>query len=120
MTTDSTARILEEIVLNIKYEANNINIKNYIFRKLDKDYPLKDPDNQVEGFLGEGLPKKTPLWSKAGLMSKVRHDAALWSHDTLNSTLLIVFGNNPFFAKDKLFFPQLSSAVYEFNSTLFI
>jgi hypothetical protein len=34
-------------------------------------------DNQVVGFLGEGLPPGSRLWSKAGWTSDTRHDAAV-------------------------------------------
>jgi beta-lactamase class A len=33
-------------------------------------------ENQVKDFVGEALPDGSKLWSKAGWMSEVRHDAA--------------------------------------------
>ena len=44
-------------------------------RSLDPRVLAADPENQVTGFLGAGLPLTAHLWSKAGLTSKVRHDA---------------------------------------------
>jgi hypothetical protein len=38
--------------------------------------PLRPDENQVKGFLGEGLPQTARLWSKEGDTSEVRHDAA--------------------------------------------
>ena len=76
MSTDGTARILEVIMSEIEYSKDNINIKNCLSRDLNPEFYKKDPNNQIEGFLGEGLPNNIPFWSKAGLMSKVRHDAA--------------------------------------------
>jgi beta-lactamase class A len=38
--------------------------------------PLRPEENQVKGFLGEGLPQTARLWSKEGDTSEVRHDAA--------------------------------------------
>ena len=50
-----------------------------------------DPENQVTGFLGGGLPQSAKLWSKAGLMSRVRHDAAYIELAPLPPFLLVVF-----------------------------
>ena len=115
MSTDAAARIMKEIMTQIDYKKGNLNLKDFLFRKIDKENLRNEPNNQIEGFLGEGLPDNIPFWSKAGLMSKVRHDAAWWSNDEMSETLLVVFGNNGEFVKDKFIFPQLSKAIYEFN-----
>tara|TARA_B100000945_G_scaffold197410_1_gene158740 strand:+ start:189 stop:1091 length:903 start_codon:yes stop_codon:yes gene_type:complete len=115
ISTDGTAKIFEEIMMNIEYSEKNINIKYFLERNLNKDSYIYDPNNQIEGFLGEGIPNNIPYWSKAGLMSKVRHDAAWWSINEDNQTLLVVFGNSPEFAQNKLFFPKLAESIYDFN-----
>ncbi len=119
ISTDGTAKIFEEIMQGIKYDENNINIKDFLSRKLQKESYMNDPNNQIEGFLGEGLPNNIPYWSKAGLMSKVRHDAAWWSLNEDSQTLLVVFGNSPEFAQNKLFFPKLARKIYEYNLRVF-
>ena len=115
MSTDGTAKILELIMQEIEYKNDNINIKNFLSRDLNPALYKKDPNNQIEGFLGEGLPNNIPYWSKAGLMSKVRHDAAWWSMNEYNQTLLVIFGNSAKLAKNKLFLPKLAKSIYEFN-----
>ena len=115
MSTDGTARIMEEIMHNIEYSTANINIKNCISRNLIKESFAKDPNNQIEGFLGEGIPENTPYWSKAGLTSQVRHDAAWWSKNENNQTLLVVFGNSTKFAQNQSLFPQLAREIYNYN-----
>ena len=115
ISTDGTAKIFEEIMMRIEYSEKNINIKYFLERNLNKDSYIYDPNNQIEGFLGEGIPNNIPYWSKAGLMSKVRHDAAWWSINEDNQTLLVVFGNSPEFAQNKLFFPKLAESIYDFN-----
>ena len=115
MTTDGTARIMIEIMQNIQYEADNINLKKFLFRELNKEHLKKDPNNQIVGFLGEGFPTWIPLWSKAGLMSKVRNDIVWWSDDSQSDNLLVVFGNNKNFVDDKEIFPELAQAIYKFN-----
>ena len=52
-----------------------------------------DPENQVDGFLGEGLPNGRGFWSKAGWMSQARHDAAWWSSPINHRCLLVAFGS---------------------------
>ena len=115
MSTDGTAKIMDEIMLNLEYSEENINIKNCLSRTLIKASLAKDPNNQIEGFLGEGVPEETPYWSKAGLTSNVKHDAAWWSMNEDNHTLLVVFGNSAKLAQNKLFFPQLAKEIYYYN-----
>ena len=114
MTTDGTARIMEEIMQNISFNEKNINLKNSLFREIKEQSQDKDTNNQINGFLGEGLPQKTPFWSKAGLMSEARHDAAWWINKNQSKTLLVVFTEGEEFANDNYFLPEFSKAVYEF------
>ena len=119
MTTDSTAKILEEIMIHIDYQKNDLNLRSFLKRNLNKDALKEDPFNQVKGFLGEGLPESTTLWSKAGLMSEVRHDAAWWINSSSVQTLLVVFGNGKQYFKDTSLFPSIAKAVYEYNNSLY-
>ena len=114
MTTDGTARIMEEIMQNIRFNKENINLKNYLFRELNKESQYKDPNNQINGFLGGGLPENIPFWSKAGLMSEVRNDVAWWINRNKSKTLLVVFTEGKEFANDNYFLPEVSKAIYEF------
>ena len=114
MTTDGTARIMEEIMQNISFNKENINLRNYLFRELSEESQHKDPNNQINGFLGGGLPEKIPFWSKAGLMSEVRNDVAWWINRNKSKTLLVVFTEGTEFAKDNYFLPEFSKAIYEF------
>ena len=120
MTTDATARILEEIMINIDYQKDNLNLRNFLRRNLNKVVLNEDPLNQVEGFLGEGLPENISLWSKAGLMSQVRNDAAWWVNNNSVQTLLVVFGNGEKYFKDTNLFPEIARFVYKYNNDHFI
>jgi len=115
MTTDSAARVLEEIMIHIDYQKNNLNLRSFLKRNLDKNVLKKDSLNQIDGFLGEGLPENINLWSKAGLMSEVRHDSAWWTNSQSLQTLLVVFCNGEKYSKDNSFLPSLAKEVYEFN-----
>ena len=118
MTTDGTARIFRKIIKDIHYDENNINLKDCLLRELGKNDSESELDNQIDGFLGAGLPKTIPFWSKAGLMSEVRHDAAWWKNNEYCETLLVIFGNGEEFANDTLFLPEISKAIYEYNQIL--
>jgi len=119
MNSDSAARVLEEIMIHIDYQENDLNLRSFLKRNLNKDALKEDPFNQVKGFLGEGLPESTTLWSKAGLMSEVRHDAAWWINSSSVQTLLVVFGNGKQYFKDTSLFPSIAKAVYEYNNSLY-
>ncbi len=115
LTTDSVARFIEEIMQNMIFKENNINLKNCLFRKNNHYLIKQDPNNQIDGFLGGGLPEGYSFWSKAGLMSKVRHDAICWLNKDKTKTLLVVFCEGEVFAENTLFLPELSKNIYELN-----
>ena len=116
MTTDSTARVLEEIMLHNDYQEHELNLKDLLKRNLNKVVLKDDPLNQIVGFLGEGLPESTNLWSKAGLMSEVRHDAAWWINNPSLQTLLVVFGDGAQYFKDSSLLPSIAKEIFEFNN----
>ncbi len=118
LTTDLSARVLQEIMIKLDYKKDNLNLRSFLKRNLNKNVLNKDPLNQVDGFLGEGLPENINFWSKAGLMSQVRHDAAWWVNNDSLQTLLVVFGNGAKYVKDETLFPEISNAVYKFNNNL--
>ena len=115
MTTDSVARVLEEIMIHIDYQKNDLNLRSFLKRNLNKVVLKNDSLNQIDGFLGEGLPESINLWSKAGLMSEVRHDSAWWTNSQSLHTLLVVFCNGEKYSKDTSFLPLIAKEVYEFN-----
>ena len=115
MTTDSAARVLEEIMIHIDYQKNDLNLRNFLKRNLNKGFLENDSLNQIDGFLGEGLPESINLWSKAGLMSKVRHDSAWWINSQSLQTLLVVFCDGEVYSKDTSLLPAIAKEVYEYN-----
>jgi len=115
MTTDSVARIFEEIMIHIDYQKNDLNLRSFLKRNLNKVFLKNDSLNQIDGFLGAGLPESINLWSKAGLMSQVRHDSAWWINSQSLQTLLVVFCNGEKYSKEISFLPLIAKEVYEFN-----
>jgi len=115
MNSDSAARVLEEIMIHIDYQENNLNLRSFLKRNLNKVVLKKDSLNQIDGFLGEGLPESFNLWSKAGLTSEVRHDSAWWITNQSLQTLLVVFCNGEKYSKDSSLLPFIAKEVYDFN-----
>jgi len=115
MNTDSAARVLEEIMIHIDYQKNDLNLRSFLKRNLNKVVLKKDSLNQINGCLGEGLPENINLWSKAGLMSEVRHDSAWWINNQSLQTLLVVFCNGEKYSNDSSLLPFIAKEVYDFN-----
>ena len=110
MTTDGSARIFESLMTNkIIPKVQNEHLKQLFQRSLDPVSRKKDLENQVDGFLGEGLPFASKLWSKAGLMSEVRHDVAWWEAPNKNPMLAVVFTTGKELVKDQFLLPAISS-----------
>jgi beta-lactamase class A len=78
LTTDAVARLLLAIA---RGEAVNARRSAAMMKLLSRPIPDRPdpgkPFDQVFGFFGEGLPKGSRLWSKAGWTSTVKHDAAI-------------------------------------------
>ena len=110
MTTDGSARIFESLMTKemLPKVASEKLIKNFL-RSLDPVIRKQDLNNQVDGFLGEGLPYASKLWSKAGLMSEVRHDVAWWEAPNKNPMLVAVFTVGEKLVKDRFLLPAIGS-----------
>tara|TARA_B100001250_G_scaffold313794_1_gene275899 strand:+ start:142 stop:1035 length:894 start_codon:yes stop_codon:yes gene_type:complete len=110
MTTDGSARLFESLMTHamLPQVTSEQFIKNFQ-RSLDPFVRKQDLENQVDGFLGEGLPLASKLWSKAGLMSEVRHDVAWWKAPNKNPMLAVVFTAGKELVKDQFLLPALSS-----------
>jgi hypothetical protein len=110
MTTNGSARIFESLMTKemLPKVASEKLIKNFL-RSLDPVIRKQDLNNQVDGFLGEGLPYASKLWSKAGLMSEVRHDVAWWEAPNKNPMLVAVFTVGEKLVKDRFLLPAIGS-----------
>jgi beta-lactamase class A len=90
LTTQAIARLFHCI---INKNLLSISSREKIINLLKRNpRPNNDCDeNQITGFLGQGLPEHSQIWSKAGWTSKVRHDAAYIKTPGKPPYLLIVF-----------------------------
>ncbi len=82
-------------------------MRGLLARSLDQAQRAADPENQVDGFFGEGLPEGASLWSKAGWMSQARHDAAYMEAEGLAPTLVVAFSEGKRRAKDETLLPEI-------------
>ncbi len=110
MTSDGIARIFQSLMTHeMLAEVSSEQFIKLFHRSLDPVSRKKDLENQVDGFLGEGIPLTSKLWSKAGLMSEVRHDVAWWNAPNQNPMLAVVFTTGKELVKDQFLLPAISS-----------
>lgn len=92
LTTNAVARLLHSIVGGVAVSSERSqHMMGLMKRSLEPSVLQVDPENQVVGFLGGGLPPIAEVWSKAGLMSQTRHDAAYIELPDARPYLLVVF-----------------------------
>ena len=116
LTTAATARMLEAVMLDAVVSPPACKrLRELLFRSLDPLQRKADPENQVDGFLGEGLPEGSVLWSKAGWMSEARHDAAWWRAPGRQPMQLVVFGVGRERAEDVNLLPTLARELSNFR-----
>ena len=116
LNTISTARFLENLMTdNFLSPKANKRLKKCISRSLNPIDRRRDPNNQIDGFIGEGLPRDTQVWSKAGLMSEARHDAAWWSAPNGNPSLLVIFTQGSQLANDTYLLPALAHEINQIH-----
>jgi hypothetical protein len=119
LTTDATTRLLHSILGGIAITpARSQAMMDVLARSINPTDLLADPENQVTGFLGAGLPQNAKLWSKAGYTSWTRHDSAYVEIPNLKPYLLTVFTEGREHNKNEEILPFISGAIVEAMKTL--
>ncbi|EAQ76704.1 MULTISPECIES: serine hydrolase [unclassified Synechococcus] len=114
LSTDATARLLHMIMAgSLVSPPACARMRELLSRSLDPGLRAADPENQVDGFIGGGLPAAARLWSKAGWMSQARHDAAYVEIEGRAPFLLVIFSEGSERAVDDQLLPQLSRLLSE-------
>ena len=117
LSTAATARLLEAVMTDAVLSPPACKrLRDLLSRSLDPEQRAADPENQVDGFLGGGVPEGSRLWSKAGWMSQARHDAACWLPPQGNPMLLVAFSEGPACADDETLLPELARQLAAFQS----
>lgn len=112
LTTEATARLLHSIIGGVSVSAERSQAMMALMRRtLDPTALAADPENQVTGFLGAGLPKTAMLWSKSGITSQVRHDAAYIECGEAMPYLLVVFTEGAEHSQNEAILPFVSEQV---------
>lgn len=114
LTTEATARMLHAIVGGVAVSPmRSQQMMDTLFRSIDPRVLAEDPENQVIGFLGDGLPANSQLWSKAGWMSTARHDAAYIEVPGVTPYLLVVFTEGKANSANEAILPFISAQVLD-------
>jgi beta-lactamase class A len=110
LTTEATAHLLHSIMGGMAISRDRSSqMRQLLYRSIQPQDLAADPYNQVTDFLGAGLPQTAKLWSKAGLTSQVRHDAAYVEIPGSPAFMLIVFTEGD--ADNQEVLPFFSSSV---------
>jgi hypothetical protein len=112
LTTEAVARLMHSIVGGVAVSSERSQqIMKLLKRSLNEaQLSTNNEENQITGFIGEGLPVNAQLWSKAGWMSQVRHDAAYIEIPELQPYLLVIFTEGKANSQNKEIIPFLSQA----------
>ncbi|NEQ30418.1 MAG: serine hydrolase [Leptolyngbya sp. SIO4C5] len=114
LTTDATARLVHSIIGGVSVtSARSQAMMQLMQRRLDPQALAADPENQVTGFLGAGVPQSAQVWSKAGLTSKVRHDVAYVEAAGRSPYLLVVFTEGTAHSQNEAILPFVSQQVWQ-------
>ena len=114
LSTDFTARLLHGVISGALVSPLACQrMQALLARSLDPELRCADPENQVDGFLGAGLPATARLWSKAGWMSQARHDAAYVEMEGHQPFLVVAFSEGPARAADANLLPALAQRLAE-------
>jgi len=114
LTTNAAAILLHSIIGGVAVSAKaSQEMMGLIKRSLEPVELEAEPENQVTGFLGSGLPLEATLWSKAGLTSQVRHDVAYIEIPNLRPYLLVVFTEGKENSKNEEILPFISRQFVE-------
>jgi beta-lactamase class A len=111
VTTDAVARLMHSIVGGAAVSGDRSSqMMALLHRDLNLARVTPDPgeENQVNGFLGAGLPPESEIWSKAGWTSQVRHDAAYIELVDRQPYLLIVFTEGTANSQNRQILPFIS------------
>ena len=110
LSSEAVARLLLAVMASaVVSPPACARMRQLLERSLEAATRAADPENQVDGFLGAGLPEAARLWSKAGWMSQARHDAAYVEAEGHDPFLLVAFSEGRERALDERLLPAIAS-----------
>jgi beta-lactamase class A len=111
LTTNAVARLMHSIVGGAAVSSDRSSQMMQLLQRdlnLAGSVPHSGEENQVNSFLGAGLPSGSQIWSKAGWTSQVRHDAAYIELPDRQPYLLIVFTEGTANSQNRHILPFIS------------
>lgn len=112
LTTDAVARLIHSVMGGVAVSGlRSQQMATLMKRSLNPDDYAADPENQIAGFLGGGLPQNAQIWSKAGWTSIVRHDAAYIELPQHHPYALVVFTEGPIISQNQEILPFISQQI---------
>jgi hypothetical protein len=113
LTTDAVARLLHSIIGGVAVSSERSQKMMQLLKRSLNSTKFIDSDgeNQITGFIGEALPANAQIWSKAGWMSRVRHDTAYVEIPDLSPYLLTIFTEGKDNAQNKSILPFISQLI---------
>ena len=115
LSTNAVTRLLHSIIGGISVSSERSQrMMQLLQRSLNpEEFVDCDGENQITGFIGESLPRDARIWSKAGWMSRVRHDTAYVEISYVSPYLLTIFTEGKENAQNKSILPFISHLVVE-------
>lgn len=108
------ARLMVDLAYKQSVSLKSSEAMRQLLRRdlLNQDWQTpKSYFNPVQYFFGEGLPKNTVLYSKAGWTTQGRHEVAYVDAGE-SSYVLSVFGDDPAYGENQTFFPAIARLVH--------
>lgn len=113
LSTEMVARLLYQLYYKkLVSKKASMKMMGLMRRNLTNVAQKNDPDYQIKGFFGEGLPKDTILMSKAGWTSQTRHDAAIILPKQGNPFILVAFTDSVKTAADEKIMPFIAKHAF--------
>jgi hypothetical protein len=115
LSTNAVARLLHSIVGGVAVSSERSQEMMNLLKRPCNPAQLSSQteENQVTGFIGEGLPHNSHLWSKAGWTSQVRHDTAYIEIPDHPPYLLVIFTQGQENATNQAILPFISRLIVE-------
>ena len=121
LTTDAVARLMHSIVGGAAVSGDRSSQMMQLLHRdlnLAQASPAPGEENQLNGFLGAGLPAGSQIWSKAGWTSQVRHDVAYIELPNYQPYLLIVFTEGAANSQNRQILPFISDRIVTMMSEI--
>ena len=119
LSTSATARLFEAVMTkNLISPPACKRLRSMLSRSLDIQERASNPENQIDGFLGESLKEGSRIWSKAGWMSQARNDAAWICAPHKKPMLVVIFSQGRKYANDTKLFPAIANQLLSLNDNV--